>query len=61
MALKSFIGDEKKCPVCKKPFIVMCSSNYAWKISNKFFCGWNCLCAYRKAHKEQKYLKGEKG
>ena len=61
MALKSFIGEERKCPICKKTFIVMYASGYAWKIGNKFFCGWNCLCAYRRIHKEQKHLKGENG
>lgn len=57
---KYILGYKQVCPVCKKTFLIINRNEYAWKIKNKFFCGWNCMCKYRAEDKQPPYLKGEK-
>ena len=48
------IGVDKKCPVCKKMFIVYDSHEHAFKIRKKGqqvpVCSWGCQRKYEQAH-----------
>ena len=52
-----------KCPVCGKAFAYY-AGMWAYKIQKRggqtlYFCGWNCMCAYRKANpKTDRRLRG---
>lgn len=50
----SSLGIEKKCPVCKKMFMVYDPNAYAFKITKNGqhvpVCSWGCLRYYEKKH-----------
>lgn len=49
------LGIDKKCPVCKKMFILYDSKDHVYRISNSNnhsvpVCSWKCLRDYEKKH-----------
>lgn len=57
----SSLGIDKKCPVCKKMFMVYDSTAYAFKITKNGqhvpVCSWSCLRYYEKKHMSKKEAK----
>ena len=54
----SSLGIDKKCPVCKKMFMVYDPTAYAFKIKKNGqhvpVCSWGCLRHYEKKHMSKK-------
>ena len=54
----SSLGIDKKCPVCKKMFMVYDSTAHAFKITKNGqhvpVCSWGCLRYYEKKHMSKK-------
>ena len=44
----------RKCPVCRKKFEVCDADSWGYKKSKRFFCSYNCLRRYEKAHEKEK-------
>ena len=44
----------KKCPVCRKEFVVLYQNLWRYKRGSKWMCSWKCLRAYDKKGEEKK-------